>query len=139
MRFLLLLFLLCLFCGCSLFLPSGDPPPGNILTNQEIRKTGITNVSEIADYFISSLTMALLENCPGEKIALQTDPASAAIARKIFRASAAISGNQASGGKSRWILQTLTSGKQMQMRLSDGGKTVWQDKVSFDFDPANLL
>ena len=75
----------------------------------------------------------------GEKIALQTDPASAAIARKIFRESAAISGNQASGGKSRWILQTLTSGKQMQMRLSDGGKTVWQDKVSFDFDPANLL
>lgn len=116
--------------GCSLFLPSGDPPPGNILNNTgQNNEVKLRKPSEAVDYLISSLTMALLERCPGAKVQLGADRESADMAFRVLHESGKITGNTVTFAETDWVLKSLLSGGKLQLSLEYQGGTVWKDEV----------
>ena len=115
--------------GCCWFLPAGDPPEGNILENPPRGQGAVRNTSEAADYFIASLTMALLEHCPGEPVGILSDPEAFPLALKVLRESGRISGTPVGSG-SGWTLTASREGDHFSMRLEHSGGTVWSDRVT---------
>ncbi|MBR7131453.1 MAG: hypothetical protein IKC82_05665 [Lentisphaeria bacterium] len=120
--------------GCSWFLPAGDPPDGNILVNTTGSFNEAQKASEVSDYFISALTVALLENCPGVPVALQPDDPSRVIAYKIFRETSRITGNSYSKEKAEWLLKSGVAENKLQLTLFHRGRQVWQEKLAFSFN-----
>ena len=116
--------------GCSLFLPSGDPPEGNILNNTPQNNTAsLRKPSEAIDYLISALTMALLEKCPGTKVRLGTDHASANMAFKILHESGKITGNTMTYADTDWVFKSALSGNDLSVSLEHKGVSVWGESV----------
>lgn len=132
--------LLLISAGCC-WLPAGDPPPGNIVHNpggiKEIFQA--ENPNDASELFISALTMALLEHCPGAKIKIDSDEDSAFAARRVFISSAVISGNRESAAAEPWVLNSTVRDRIWTISLSHNGKTVWSDMVQCKFNPSLMF
>ena len=132
MKFILLLLMSLFLAGCNWFLPSGTPPEGNILQNPVPTVMSVNNYAEAIDYFISSLTMALLEKCPGENICLagSGDVYSSNAAMVVLRESGKISGNKTVYGKNTdWQLHSSQADGLITLTLLYRDNAVWSDSV----------
>ena len=128
---------LLLLPGCWI-LPSGGPPEGNITDNQIRAAKQVKNPAQAMDYLVSSLTVALLSNCPGEKIRLDSDAASLHFSTKVLHESSRISGNSVALTDSGWVLKSVRDKETLQMKLLYKGKTIWSETLEYSFDPAVL-
>lgn len=133
----LLLLLILLGGGCCI-LPSGDPPDGKITENRPMDARQIKNPAQAMDYLISALTVALLENCPGEKVQLGADIRSADLSFRVLHESGKISGNTVTYGDSTWVLKSTWVKETLHLQLKHGEKTVWQEKLTCSFDAGEL-
>jgi hypothetical protein len=122
-----------LFAGCC-FLPAGDPPDGNIVDNNTSGKQQLKTAAEVRDYFISTLTVALLENCPGQKINLNTDANTNDITRYILCESSRITGNTITSPETDWSLNSTFANGEFVMTLSNKTTTVWQEKLPLSWE-----
>lgn len=139
MKNLLFLFIIpfLLLSGCWI-LPSGDPPAGNITTNTASSIHQVKTPEQAIDYLVSSLTVALLSNCPGEKIQLDSDVKTSAFSARILQESGKISGNNRSFAASGWVLKSIHEKGIFQLELLHNGKTVWKEMLKYSFEPSLL-
>ena len=124
-----------LFAGCCI-LPEGTPPEGKITENTSVKK--ISTPAETADYLVSSLTVALLSNCAGEKIQIKSDEATSGAAARVLIDSGRITGNKLTYTDSEWVLKSMYRDKKIQMQLLNNGKIIWSETVDSPFDPAQM-
>ena len=87
---------------------------------------------------VSSLTVALLSNCPGEKIQLDSDGKSSAFSARILQESGKISGNNRSFAASGWVLKSINEKGIFQLELLHNGQTVWKEMLKYSFEPSLL-
>lgn len=127
-----------LFAGGCWILPSGDPPEGNITENRPMGEKQIKNYAQAVDYLVTALTVALLENCPGEKIRLVCDARSADLSFRVLRESGKISGNTMTYSDSAWVLKSTWVKETLHLQLDHGGKTVWQETLACPYDASTL-
>lgn len=121
--------------GCCI-LPEGTPPEGNITENTSVKK--MNTPAETADYLVSSLTVALLSNCAGEKIQIKSDEATSGAAARVLIDSGRITGNKLTYTDSEWVLKSMYRDKKIQMQLLNNGKIIWSETVESPFDPAQM-
>ena len=121
--------------GC---VPWGTPPEGHIIGNDPRDARQISTPAEAMDYLISSLTVALLNNCPGEAVQLAGDRKSAALNRRVLYESGKISGNRATLGNSIWVLKSSWVEDKIAIQLLKSGECVWSENLQCTFDPAQL-
>lgn len=138
LRLLFIITAALLLGGCCWILPEGDPPEGNITNNPQKSVQQIKTPAEAVDYFVSSLTVALLNNCPGEKVQIKSDSSSSGAAARVLLESGRITGNKLTYTDSRWVLKAMYSKGKMQMQLLDSGKSLWNESVECPFDPAQM-
>ncbi len=119
--------------GCWV-LPKGEPPKGNITENPPKTSKQIKTPTEAVDYFVSSLTVALLSNCAGEKVQIKSDEVSSGAAARVLLDSGRITGNKLTYTDSKWVLKSMFSGGKLRMQLLDSGKCVWSETVACPFD-----
>ena len=135
MKILFAAFMLMLFtAGCCWFLPSGDPPPGNIVNNQPSARKKFTKPSEAFDYMVSSITTILLEKCPGEELSVSVNNTKCRdITAAVLRESSKISGNRFSGSKRSWELKSVLDGENLCLALYHNGIRVWEEIIYSPF------
>ena len=124
------LFLPLAAAGC-IWLPAGDPPAGNIVENQYGKSKMLSRV-EAVEHFINILTTASLEHCPGGKIFIDADDATAAQSIEAVRKAGELSGiTTASSPENNIRLRSRYDEKKKiwQMELSRNGKIFWQDNI----------
>ena len=83
------LFLLLNCCGCAMFLPAGDPPGGdivqNVLPEKMSREEAVLSLS-------GRIAASAMQELGGAPVAIETDEASAALAREALREAGKICG-----------------------------------------------
>ena len=126
---------LLLLAGCWI-LPGGDPPAGNITNNPARTAQQIKTPAQAMDYLVSSLTVALLSNCPGERIRLDSDASSSRFSAKVLRESGKISGNTVTYTDSGWVLKSILEKGILQLELLRNGKAVWSETLEYSFAPS---
>lgn len=75
--------------GCALFLPSGEPPSGNIVQNDIPEKL---SREQIVLSLGSRIAGSAMQSFPGAPVALETDSATALTAREALREAGQIAG-----------------------------------------------
>ena len=119
--------------GCCL-LPSGDPPPGNIVNNTQMTGRKFTKPSEAFDYMVSSMTAILLEKCPGEEVNIYVnDDKCRTLMSAVFRESSKISGNRAAMDERNWELKSTLHGENFHLSLYYKGVQVWEEVIYSPF------
>ena len=127
-----LLLVIIFVCG-GCFLPSGNPPPGNILHNPVPGEVTIRKPSDAVDYLVTALTVVLLEKCPGERIGMRMDRNSAELAMQIFHESSKISGNTMTYDEADWTVASELKEKSLSVTLSRKGEKVWSETLDCQF------
>lgn len=128
---LILLLLAGMTGGC--WLPSGDPPPGNILYNTTQNKVKIAKPSDAVEYLVTALTFILLEKCPGERVSMGMDGKSAELAMQIFHESSRITGNTMTYDDADWRVFSELKEKSFSISLSYKGERIWQETLDCPF------
>ncbi len=121
-------FLVCLLLAGCQCLPSGDPPPGEIVENPPSQ----VQSSEAAENrLVTSLSAYLLQHPPADGVTVEADAATAGPAYRVMRGVRSISGVTMRPG-SNWVLRTRGEGNLWLFQLFDRSRTavLWQDRVA---------
>ena len=130
-RIILTAFFLPLAMSGCVWLPAGDPPPGNIVQNQ-YGKNKLMSRLEATEHFINILTTASLEHCPGEKIFIDADAATAEYSSRAVCKAGELSGISAASAPADHIRLRSRydeNKKLWQMELERRGEIIWQENV----------
>ena len=129
------LFLSLLLCGYECFLPDGNAPEGGIVENLPQGSADVVmDYRRAVDFFINELIRETMIHCPGGKVIVDADPASARAAEFLVRKSGELSGVSCAGRGEKGALRLISrvsSTRQWQLELRGAdGSPIWKKAVS---------